>query len=746
MSDNRKKDDGPFLQYDAQGFILSLKNASDDVSKIDKNVEVIRDILIGLHKEIENQYTRSENQPRPKLNALEQALIDAQIKPADFADLIREQANPLVQSSLALDRVAKSIEDLISESLSSDSTRTQTSNPKPKRSRRTIDINSTEDVIREFGNTSERERDANGRFVGANTEQSTLGKVAQTIGTAIKGIIPSNPQGVDPTLDAINEVANVLSPVKRAAGFMLRPLTGWMKSRKRNEPIPKEQSDHNRRQVKLLQRIADNLQSRGGLLSGLGKLLGAGGGLLGSLFGGLLGKGKGLGKGLSKILKFGKGLPIVGALLTAMSFSDWGSQTTKEKGGTVGSLAGGLAGGALGSILGPVGTIAGAAIGSWVGDKLGGVVAPYVKEWTDSLIDADIPTMISKLVSLALKLTPGGLVATGAKSIYDWFKEKSGGGFNPSTLLRSQYGGQGVNESNPVQFGAAAKQTYATGKYAPLLDEIARGESKHGGAFGTFGYDTVYSGAKVKPPKPISQMTIGEVKAYQQQLINSGSNSSPVGRYQFIKNGDAFAKQVAKAGLKDTDIFNAENQDRLAIHYAGGKKQVDEWIKNRDFTALTNKTAQQWAGLKNSRGVGNYDNDGLNKASAGGVDAIKNASEQILKNESNKSVETTQNIKESTSAKTAETIMQRAKKNVPVLNMQSSVTPVTSRTNSLGASYNPPKTETNVQLAKEFLTSPAPQEVVVKNQNSGTINQNVSNRLLAHAITGGLGMGDRWNG
>jgi hypothetical protein len=47
-----------------------------------------------------------------------------------------------------------------------------------------------------------------------------------------------------------------------------------------------------------------------------------------------------------------------------------------------------------------------------------------------------------------------------------------------------------------------------------------------------------------------------------------------------------------------------------------------------------------------------------------------------------------------------------------------------------------------VQPAKEFLTSPAPQEVVVKNQNSGTINQNVSNRLLAHAITGGLGMGD----
>ena len=104
------------LQYDELGFLIGLKQTGKDVFKIDKNVEQIRDILIGLHKEIENQYSRQENQPKPKLSALEQALIDAQIKPADFSDLIREQANPLVQSSLALDRVAKSIEDLIAES------------------------------------------------------------------------------------------------------------------------------------------------------------------------------------------------------------------------------------------------------------------------------------------------------------------------------------------------------------------------------------------------------------------------------------------------------------------------------------------------------------------------------------------------------------------------------------------------------------------------------------------------------
>jgi len=736
------------LQYDELGFLVGLKQTGKDVSKIDKNVEQILDILIGLHKEIENQYSRSENQPRPKLNALEQALLDAQIKPADFADLIREQASPLVQSSLALDRVAKSIEDLISESLSSDSTRTQTSNPKPKRSRRTIDINSTEDVIREFGNTSERERDANGRFVGSKSEQSTLGKVAQTIGTAIKGIMPSNPQGVDPTLDAINEVANVLSPVKRAAGFMLRPLTGWMKSRKRNEPIPKEQSDHNRRKVKLLQRIADNLQSRGGLLGGLGKLLGAGGGLLGSIFGGLLGKGKGLGKGLSKILKFGKGLPVIGALLTAMSFSDWGSQTTKEKGGTVGSLAGGLAGGALGSILGPVGTIAGAAIGSWVGDKLGGVVAPYVKEWTDSLINADIPTMISKLISLALKLTPGGLVATGAKSIYDWFKEKSGGGFNPSTLLRSQYGGQGVNESNPVQFGAAANNINSSS----ITKILTPKDGKSNIVELADGSVVKRTGNRNWRNNNPGNIEYGEL-AKKYGAIGSDS------RFAIFPDYDSGRK------AKEHLIFESNRAQSLStrLDYGQGLGYKDKTLKQTIASyAPIEDNNDTFKYQRNILAAVNGQNKKMSEYSAADRKKIMDAMEKeegfaIGKTETIKKAKVTpqeNKILSQTSlplARTeisinAESIVQKAKNNVPVLNMQSSVTPVAARKNNLAANYTPPKVETSVLPAKEFLTSPAPQEVVVKNQNSGTINQNVSNRLLAHAITGGLGMGDKWNG
>ena len=148
-----------------------------------------------------------------------------------------------------------------------------------------------------------------------------------------------------------------------------------------------------------MQRIADNLASKGGLLGSLGKLLStalsAGSGLLG----GVLGKGKKgvgkLGKGLGKLLKFGRGLPVIGALAAGASLLDWNEQSTQEKGGTVGSLAGGVIGGTVGSLFGPAGTLIGGMAGSWIGNKLGTAVAPYFKEWTDSLIAADVPSIIN---------------------------------------------------------------------------------------------------------------------------------------------------------------------------------------------------------------------------------------------------------------------------------------------------------------------------------------------------------------
>ncbi|MCH7335197.1 hypothetical protein [Acinetobacter sp. NIPH 2699] len=256
------------LQYDELGFLIGLKQTGRDVSKIDKNVEAIHAVLLSLKQDLERSLLANYSHPKPKLSALEQALINAQIKPVDVSDLIKDQANPIVKSTLALDRAAKTIEDLIDEA----STHNPESKPKAKISRRAIEIDSPESVVREF--SKNRERDANGRFIGEGGAESktSLNNAAQVISTAIQSTVNATPQSIDPTVDAISEVATALSPVKRAASFMLRPLTGFMKSRKRNEPIPKEQADHNKKQIKALDKIADN-KSGGGSLLGLLRFL-----------------------------------------------------------------------------------------------------------------------------------------------------------------------------------------------------------------------------------------------------------------------------------------------------------------------------------------------------------------------------------------------------------------------------------------------------------------------------------------
>ncbi len=391
-----KKESG--IDYDDLGFIIGMKRVEKKVSTIDSNIEKIIDILTQSFEEQKVQFA----QPHPKLTEFQKMLNAVNNRQAlDFEDLLEEKANPITQSFVVADKLVKDFADILEQSVDDLKTVEKKHINQPKSLKPAIEINSHEDLSK-IVNPSVPERDEKGRFVSNPNDpqnQSSIRKVAQTITTAIKGVMPNSPQGVDPTVDAINEVGHLLTPVRRAAGLAMRPLTGFMRSRKRNEPLPREQENHNRKQIKLLQRIADNLASKGGLLGSLGKLLttvlSAGSGLLGGVLGkGRKGIGK-LGKGLGKVLKFGRGLPVIGALAAGASLLDWNEQSTQEKGGTVGSLAGGVIGGTVGSLFGPVGTLIGGMAGSWIGNKLGTVVAPYFKEWTDSLIAADVPGIIN---------------------------------------------------------------------------------------------------------------------------------------------------------------------------------------------------------------------------------------------------------------------------------------------------------------------------------------------------------------
>ena len=98
-------------------------------------------------------------------------------------------------------------------------------------------------------------------------------------------------------------------------------------------------------------------------------------------------------------------------------------------------------------------------------------------------------------------------------------------------------------------------------------------------------------GKDLKPPKPLTQMTVDEVIAYQKELFaitkknsKDGEGHTPTGAFQITIDSLRSAK---KSGIvKGTELFNAEAQDKIA-------RNIFE--KNK-----TGNLKKQWAALPNS--------------------------------------------------------------------------------------------------------------------------------------------------
>lgn len=175
------------------------------------------------------------------------------------------------------------------------------------------------------------------------------------------------------------------------------------------------------------------------------------------------------------------------------------------------------------------------------------------------------------------------------------------------------------------------------GGYAPLLDLIAKGEV---GTTGAGGYNTAYRGAKISSQsmfgKNLTQLTFGELKQLQKaniadqakRGIPASKRSSAMGRYQNIYT--TLGDYMKGAGLKDTDLFSPENQDKMAIAMMRkGRFGLDN-VKAGKATVgqFQNEVlARQWASIKTTGGRGRYDNDGINMASHGSASQISQAAE-----------------------------------------------------------------------------------------------------------------------
>ena len=278
-----------------------------------------------------------------------------------------------------------------------------------------------------------RERDANGRFTGggssggSESEKGFLGRLKSMLGFGGMGVEAG---GVDPTVDALLELNQALSPVKKLfTGMSAKAIgifRGRMKRRQSDEVLPaeqveanEEQADNGRRQNKFLKSILSAIRAVGGG-GGLGGGLG-GRGLLRGLMGGLLGGGKAL---LKKI-------PLLGALLGGgMLASNWGGLDSGGKGKGIGQIVGTLVGGALGSFFGPLGTVAGGGLGNY----LGGIFGQKIGTWTDSLKKIDFGGIFKELMSAVLNIgkkaaafipfAPGTAGYNAMQGAKDWIKDK----------------------------------------------------------------------------------------------------------------------------------------------------------------------------------------------------------------------------------------------------------------------------------------------------------------------------------
>ncbi len=95
-------------------------------------------------------------------------------------------------------------------------------------------------------------------------------------------------------------------------------------------------------------------------------------------------------------------------------------------------------------------------------------------------------------------------------------------------------------------------------------------------------FDTIFSGSKIQPDKPITQMTVAEVRKFQDEMVDAGSDSSAVGKMQIIRN--TLDEVIKKGVISKDDVFNEETQTK-AFDYLLKKRGVDKFIEVKNSSA-----------------------------------------------------------------------------------------------------------------------------------------------------------------
>lgn len=434
----------------------------------------------------------------------------------------------------------------------------------------------------------------NGRFAKLAGEAAKDGAASAIAGTS----------QVDPVLGAVKEIGAPLAAVGKVIGGGLFESWKDRAERKKEKRAAKESAKETvKAQIPWFKRIIESRgggggeAGGGGMLSGLLSMLGLGGGsALGGGIGGLLAKAAGGIKGLltggriAGLAKggLGKALLPIGAIMSAVKSFNTSSEEYAKRYGV--EIAGSIGKDMLVRTAGVLQDLVNSlllGIPQYLGEKLGSaaVTAKEAASTGWNMLNGGKPKRDTKPASSSVPNSSG----------------MPGGG-----------GSGGIGMPAPGN----------------LLDLI---RSKEGGKAG---YDAFWNGSRVKPKKPMSQMTIGEVRQWQRETLNEQASrgvsrkrrSSAAGGYQFMSG--TLPRAMSAAGLSENDMFDQKNQDRLAMALLDMNKTsgISAWKSGKASDAkFADYVASQWASIKDANGGGRYDAPGFNKATVGADKVISAA-------------------------------------------------------------------------------------------------------------------------
>ena len=146
-----------------------------------------------------------------------------------------------------------------------------------------------------------------------------------------------------------------------------------------------------------------------------------------------------------------------------------------------------------------------------------------------------------------------------------------------------------------------------------LVDFIAGGVPTNRGGESGGNYNAVIGDAGAT--EDLSQKTLAEIYALQDQLRAAGRPSSAIGRYQIIKS--TLSGLQDKLKLPDDTKFTPELQDRLAVELMVGRGYSSWWKGTMTDEDFAHGLSLEWASLPDpaNGGKSHYDGVGPNHAS-----------------------------------------------------------------------------------------------------------------------------------